>query len=403
MDWAVQRSLMKWFHRKVSAVARGNPPPAMLTALVFECSFNRIEQIYTVVERSAPRRSLSPSQRVIRPAFRGRLPVRIRSWSGENPSNGKGASKIALFGGSLGPSVRSDCPRLTFRKVPILLKTSPVFGNLWTLGLRVAFGARKRRGYDVVLGRNGQRALHCSDEDELRFLVTCTYCSLVLLPSLEIGQNIEHLLSLYRHVRERLETRFSADQIRRGSTGGWPGMKEAVLHALVRRYHPQDVVETGVAQGISTTFILDALQQNGTGHLTSVDLPNVDPSGYSYENGTRDPVFVKAALEVGWLVPEALRSRWTLLIGPSEDVLPTLSIQPQLFVHDSKHTYEHMTLEFEWAWSRLPNGGILVSDDISWNSAYSDFLAAHKSDVVPICTEGVGIALRGQANARTSA
>ena len=47
-----------------------------------------------------------------------------------------------------------------------------------------------------------------------------------------------------------------------------------------------------------------------------------------------------------------------------------------LFFHDSDHSYENMTFEFEWAWDHL-NVDFLVSDDVSENTAFSDFAVRH--------------------------
>ncbi len=294
----------------------------------------------------------------------------------------------------MGDSNPTKLPRFTPRTIPRLLKIRPYILNFWGLGLRYLVNGRNRSGYDVKVGGARPQSLHCSDRAELAFVIYSAYFGVTLLPDSEVAPHVEHLLGRFRYIRERLESKFTTDQIRLYSTGGWPGFKEAALYALIRRVRPLEVIETGVGQGISSTFILDALHENGRGHLTSIDLPNFDPSGYRYGDGTVDRVFVPTELGAGWLVPEVLRSRWTLLIGPSQDVLPTLSIRPQVFLHDSMHTYEHMKMEFEWAWSRLPMGGLLVSDDISWNKAFPDFLVAHAPEAVPLCVEEVGVALR---------
>ena len=44
-----------------------------------------------------------------------------------------------------------------------------------------------------------------------------------------------------------------------------------------------------------------------------------------------------------------------------------------MFVHDSKHTYEHMEWEFNKIWSHLQQNGLLISDDTNWNSSFRDF------------------------------
>lgn len=50
--------------------------------------------------------------------------------------------------------------------------------------------------------------------------------------------------------------------------------------------------------------------------------------------------------------------------------------------HDSDHTYEHMMWECTSAWSYLPQVGIIVSDDIGWNTAFWDFATAMHRDMV---------------------
>ena len=48
-----------------------------------------------------------------------------------------------------------------------------------------------------------------------------------------------------------------------------------VAYLLIRVTHPEVVIETGVAFGISTAFVLQALRENGSGGLHSVDLPPI--------------------------------------------------------------------------------------------------------------------------------
>ena len=55
---------------------------------------------------------------------------------------------------------------------------------------------------------------------------------------------------------------------------------------------------------------------------------------------------------VGWLVPENLQKRWILRLGYAREVLPQLKKEMDsidIFLHDSLHTYEHMTFEYEFA------------------------------------------------------
>jgi predicted O-methyltransferase YrrM len=133
------------------------------------------------------------------------------------------------------------------------------------------------------------------------------------------------------------------------------------LYTLVRLLQPRTVVETGVGAGVSTTFILEALDRNRQGRLVSIDLPNADP-------GWRLPEQERP----GYLVPELLKGRWDLRLGNTIDVLPQVlneGIEPDLFLHDSMHTRAVMSFEIDLAYRHLRKGGILLVDDALWNSA----------------------------------
>lgn len=60
------------------------------------------------------------------------------------------------------------------------------------------------------------------------------------------------------------------------NTGGIEYTEGEVLYALVRILQPRVAIETGVAEGVSSAFFLQALEDNGDGQLYSIDLP---PSG----------------------------------------------------------------------------------------------------------------------------
>ena len=48
------------------------------------------------------------------------------------------------------------------------------------------------------------------------------------------------------------------------------------IWCLARHLRPKKIVETGVAHGVTSRCILEALNRNGDGHLWSIDLPPVD-------------------------------------------------------------------------------------------------------------------------------
>jgi predicted O-methyltransferase YrrM len=166
---------------------------------------------------------------------------------------------------------------------------------------------------------------------------------------------------------------------------------EVTLYALVRALAPALVVETGGTPGKSTAFILRALQRNGTGRLYTIDVP---PPPADRALVAREQVhdWLPTGLGSCWLVPEEFRSRHTLLLGRSRDALPPLlaKLPPiDLFLHDSDHGYENMRWEFETAWPRLAPGGLLVSDDVQANTAFSDFCRARSLAYARVFNLGV--------------
>ncbi len=145
--------------------------------------------------------------------------------------------------------------------------------------------------------------------------------------------------------------------------------KAEVYYAIVRLMKPDIVVETGVQSGISSSFILQALEKNGKGRLYSIDLPD--------ENVVKViPPSRRHEMESGWVVPRELRKRWKLIIGKSKDTLPPLLRDLgyiDMFLHDGEHSYENMIWEYDVAWSNLKSGKILLSDDVNLNNAFHDF------------------------------
>jgi len=147
-------------------------------------------------------------------------------------------------------------------------------------------------------------------------------------------------------------------------------LRGSILYVCIRALKPIVMVETGVASGSSTRYILTAMKMNSRGMLYSIDLPNVDPGAV-----------IPKGKQVGWLVPEELKSRWRLIFGQSQEKLPLLleSLKSiDAFLHDSEHSYQTMIFEYETAWHYLRDEGLLLSDDVHWNKAFHDFVRGNK-------------------------
>lgn len=169
------------------------------------------------------------------------------------------------------------------------------------------------------------------------------------------------------------------------STADLYAKKVLIQYAIIRAIKPNVVVETGIANGVSSSYLLLAMEKNRRGHLHSVEVDN----SHVLMQG-RDP---------GWIVPESLRLRWSIHMGPSELILPDLlkKLPPiDMFIHDSLHTYSHMMLEFETAVPHLRPGGLLLADDAMWNNAFPEFAVKIRASRFKII-RGVGVLRTGHS------
>ena len=160
------------------------------------------------------------------------------------------------------------------------------------------------------------------------------------------------------NIRAEIEARW---KIYEGSDWAVRLLAPSVIYAIVRALKPKTFVETGVQTGVSTYFILSALERNNYGLLHSVDIRETLDDGK----------------KVGWLVPDELKHRWEFSHGDSLKVVPEMLSELEMvdiFMHDSLHTYEHMSFEFRTAWEYLHEGGVLITDDIDQNRAFKDFI-----------------------------
>jgi hypothetical protein len=181
---------------------------------------------------------------------------------------------------------------------------------------------------------------------------------------------------LWQRVIAELQTREGV-HLGRGAFAGWgdgePGLVRAVW-CLTHHLRPARIVETGVARGITTRFLLEALDRNGSGHLWSIDLP--------------PPLDRSLHAQIGLAVPRRLHQRWTYVRGSSRRRLPRLlaRIRPiDLFVHDSTHSARNLLFELTHAWDALAPDGVAVADDVDLNCGFHAFKRDHRGHASLVC------------------
>ncbi len=180
-------------------------------------------------------------------------------------------------------------------------------------------------------------------------------------------------------IEETLRLSIATRESSWGRLNQWHGF----LYAMTRSVLPQIVVETGVLYGHSSAAILAGLEDNGSGKLISIDLPPDQHRSVIVEGQYLQVGLSSNELSVGCAVPPKIRSRWTLQLGNSLELLPKILKQfapISMFVHDSLHTYDHMIAEFRLGYDMLEPGGLLISDDIGYNLAWHDFCRSRKEE-----------------------
>jgi predicted O-methyltransferase YrrM len=122
-----------------------------------------------------------------------------------------------------------------------------------------------------------------------------------------------------------------------------------LLYLACRTSEPTYILETGVAAGMSSTLILSALEKNNKGHLISLDISS----------------------QVGELIPDLLRNRWTLKVLPlkRQEVFFRKYVSGidgvKIFLHDSDHSDYWQKFEFDSVFSILEDCSIFLFDDVS--------------------------------------
>lgn len=161
-------------------------------------------------------------------------------------------------------------------------------------------------------------------------------------------------------------------------TYGWYSDAESLLCRAVwcaaTHLRPEVVIETGVAHGVTSRIVLEALNRNDRGHLWSIDLP------FPFDH--------RLHAQTGIAVTDACRPRWSYLEGSSSQRLPPLTAEVghvEIFIHDSLHTGKNTLFEMERAASVMSRGGVMLVDDIGSHDGFTTFARRHPQYETIIC------------------
>ncbi len=133
----------------------------------------------------------------------------------------------------------------------------------------------------------------------------------------------------------------------------------SLLYAMALWAKPRVAVETGGFIGMTSAFILKAMQDAGVPQPALFSVEWMEDCG------------------IGHLIPDELKGGYRPMVGKVEDFMKRKAFPESidLFLHDSSHRYKHMLEEFRYFWTRLRPGGILISHDVNMNAAFTDFVS----------------------------
>jgi predicted O-methyltransferase YrrM len=147
------------------------------------------------------------------------------------------------------------------------------------------------------------------------------------------------------------------------------------LYRHIRRNRPENLLELGTARGGSAVFIAAALQENGTGHLTTVDSlrwKRNDPSPHE--------VLTSAGLRE-WVTIDASYSTytWFLKTEIEKNLQPSGAVRPvyDLIFLDGAKNWTTDGLAVILAERLLRPNGWLLLDDLGWTYGKAGRAAQH--------------------------
>jgi predicted O-methyltransferase YrrM len=154
-------------------------------------------------------------------------------------------------------------------------------------------------------------------------------------------------------------------------TGAVPREDALILQEMVKFVKAKTTLETGVAFGLSTLAICEALLDPGGTRSESLGGIRSCPSGLRHYGVDPEQNTVHGGAALASLKRAGLDSAFELLEGPSHLMLPKLlerGVTLDLAFIDGWHTFDYTLLDFFYIDRMLRPGGVVLLHDRSWPS-----------------------------------
>ena len=155
-----------------------------------------------------------------------------------------------------------------------------------------------------------------------------------------------------------------------------------LIYNLNKYLKPNKILETGVAFGWSTLVFI--LSKSKIASLISIDLSYPTASSENF---------------VAMAVPNNLKKKYKLLRGIDNNFLKLFKYKKiyfDLIHYDSDKSYIGRKKNYELIWKILKKNGCFISDDISDNSAFYEFVILKKVNyfIIKYKTKYIGLVFK---------
>jgi predicted O-methyltransferase YrrM len=170
-------------------------------------------------------------------------------------------------------------------------------------------------------------------------------------------EDLARISEEYAQLQLELEERYKQAHLLSPKSWALGQSSSLLLYLIARIKKPAITLETGVGNGQSTFFLLNALLKNKRGSLYSTD----------------------TSRSAGVLLNDTEKASWTLeVIDPAHKHAAFRQVLKRLpsidfSVHDSDHSYSWSRFEYDTVIAKMGPSSVLASDDVDRSYSFIDF------------------------------